>query len=147
MKLNSMTERKNRNRNPRIMIVDDETDILSVIKRGLEVKKEFEVEVFSRGEDALRKIGSHPQNYYDLIITDIRMPHMNGFELYRRIRETNQSIRIAFITAFEINKDEFSKVIPSVEVTDFISKPVSIANLKEKIRSMLTDYSVNAAAM
>ena len=146
MKHNSMTERKNRNRNPRIMIVDDETDILSVIKRGLEVKKEFEVEVFSRGEDALRIIGSHPQNYYDLIITDIRMPHMNGFELYRRIRETNQSIRIAFITAFEINKDEFSKVIPSVEVTDFISKPVSIANLKEKIRSMLPDYSVNAAA-
>ena len=147
MKHNCMTERKNRNRNPRIMIVDDETDILSVIKRGLEVKKEFEVEVFSRGEDALREIGSHPQNYYDLIITDIRTPHMNGFELYRRIRETNQSIRIAFITAFEINKDEFSKVIPSVEVTDFISKPVSIANLKEKIRSILPDYSVNAAAM
>jgi DNA-binding response OmpR family regulator len=147
MKHISMTERKNRNRNPRIMIVDDEADILSVIKRGLEVKKEFEVDVFSRGEDALREIESHPQNYYDLIITDIRMPQMNGFELYRRIRETNQSIRIAFITAFEINKDEFSKVIPSVEVTDFISKPVSIANLREKIRSMLTDYSVNAAAM
>ena len=147
MKHISMTERKNRNRNPRIMIVDDEADILSVIKRGLEAKKEFEVDVFSRGEDALREIESHPQNYYDLIITDIRMPQMNGFELYRRIRETNQSIRIAFITAFEINKDEFSKGIPSVEVTDFISKPVSIANLREKIRSMLTDYSVNAAAM
>ena len=142
-----MTERKNRNRTPRIMIVDDEADILSVIKRGLEAKKELEVEVFSSAEAALKDFEVHPQNYYDLIITDIRMPNMNGFELYRRIRELEPSVRIAFITAFEINKEEFSKVIPSVEVTDFISKPVSIAILREKIRVMLPDRSVNAEAM
>ena len=142
-----MTERKNRNRTPRIMIVDDEADILSVIKRGLEAKKELEVEVFSSAEEALKDFEAHPHNYYDLIITDIRMPNMNGFELYRRIRELDPSVRIAFITAFEINKEEFSKVIPSVEVTDFISKPVSIAILREKIRVMLPDRSVNAEAM
>jgi CheY-like chemotaxis protein len=142
-----MTERKNRNRTPRIMIVDDEADILSVIKRGLEAKKELEVEIFSSAEAALKYFEAHPQNYYDLIITDIRMPNMNGFELYRRIRELDPSVRIAFITAFEINKEEFSKVIPSVEVTDFISKPVSIAILREKIRVMLPDRSVNAEAM
>ena len=142
-----MTERKNRNRTPRIMIVDDEVDILSVIKRGLEAKKELEVVVFSSAEAALKNFEGHPQNYYDLVITDIRMPNMNGFELYRRIREFDPSVRIGFITAFEINKEEFSKVIPSVEVTDFISKPVSIANLREKIRSMLPDRSVNAEAM
>ena len=56
-------------------------------------------------------------------------------------------MKIVFITAFEINKAEFIKVIPSVEVIDFISKPVSIANLKEKIRSMLPDYFVNAPTM
>lgn len=142
-----MTERKNRNRTPRIMIVDDEVDILSVIKRGLEAKKELDVEVFSSAEAALKSFEAHSQNYYDLIITDIRMPNMNGFELYRRIRELDISVRIAFITAFEINKEEFSKVIPSVEVTDFISKPVSIAILREKIRVMLPDRSVNADAM
>lgn len=142
-----MTERKNRNRTPRIMIVDDEADILSVIKRGLEAKKELEVEVFSSAEAALKSFEAHSQNYYDLIITDIRMPNMNGFELYRRIRELDISVRIAFITAFEINKEEFSKVIPSVEVTDFISKPVSIAILRAKIRVMLPDRSVNADAM
>jgi CheY-like chemotaxis protein len=129
------------------MIVDDEADILSVIKRGLEAKKELEVAVFSSAEAALKDFEAHPHNYYDLIITDIRMPNMNGFELYRRIRELDPSVRIAFITAFEINKEEFSKVIPSVEVTDFISKPVSIAILREKIRVMLPDRSVNAEAM
>jgi DNA-binding response OmpR family regulator len=142
-----MTERKNRNRSPRIMIVDDEPDILSVIKRGLEAKKEFEVDIFSSGEAALKNFETRSENYYDLIITDIRMPNMNGFELYRRIRELSSSVRIAFITAFEINKEEFSKVIPSVEVTDFISKPVSITILREKIRVMLPDRSVNAEAM
>lgn len=141
-----MTERKNRNRSPRIMIVDDEPDILSVIKRGLEAKKEFEIDIFSSGEAALKKFEAHLDNYYDLIITDIRMPNMNGFELYRRIRELDPSVRIAFITAFEINKEEFSKVIPSVEVTDFISKPVSITILREKIRAILPDRSVNAEA-
>lgn len=141
-----MTERKNRSRSPRIMIVDDEPDILSVIKRGLESKKEFEIDIFSSGEAALKNFEAHLDSYYDLIITDIRMPNMNGFELYRRIRELDPSVRIAFITAFEINKEEFSKVIPSVEVTDFISKPVSITILREKIRAILPDRHVNAEA-
>jgi two-component system response regulator ChvI len=48
-------------------------------------------------------------------------------------------MKIAFITAFEINKEEFSKVIPSVNVTHFISKPVSISKLREKIKSILED--------
>ena len=142
-----MAERKNRNPKPRIMIVDDEADILSVIKRGLESDKEFEVEAFSAADEAISNFETHPPNYYDLVITDIRMPNMNGFELYRHIKEADPSVRIAFITAFEINKTEFIKVIPSIEVIDFISKPVSIANLKEKIRSMLPEYFVNAPTM
>jgi two-component system response regulator ChvI len=113
----------------------------------LESDKEFEVEAFSAADDAISNFETHPPNYYDLVITDIRMPNMNGFELYRHIKEADPSVRIAFITAFEINKAEFIKVIPSVEVIDFISKPVSIANLKEKIRSMLPDYFVNAPTM
>jgi two-component system response regulator ChvI len=54
-------------------------------------------------------------------------------------------MKIAFITAFEINKEEFSKVIPSVNVTDFISKPVSISKLREKIKSILEDNHTDSA--
>jgi DNA-binding response OmpR family regulator len=122
------------------MFVDDEKDILSTVKRGLESNNAFTVETFSSGESALEAFESNPENYYDLVITDIRMPKMNGFELYRRIKERNQSMKIAFITAFEINKEEFNKVMPSVNVIDFISKPLSISSLITKLKSMLKYY-------
>ena len=139
-----MAESKKTSSPPRIMIVDDESDILSVIKRGLESKNDFMVDTFSKADDAIENFQDHPPNYYDLVITDIRMPKVNGFELYRRIKDTNPNMKIAFITAFEINKEEFSKVIPSVNVTHFISKPVSISKLREKIKSILEDSDTEA---
>lgn len=139
-----MAESKKTSSPPRIMIVDDESDILSVIKRGLESKNDFMVDTFSKADDAIENFQNHPPNYYDLVITDIRMPKVNGFELYRRIKDTNPDMKIAFITAFEINKEEFSKVIPSVNVTHFISKPVSISKLREKIKSILDDNDTEA---
>jgi DNA-binding NtrC family response regulator len=122
---------------PRIMVVDDERDILSIVKRGLESKNRFKVETFIDAESALESLKENSDNYYDLVLTDIRMPKINGFELYRRIKESNPNMKIVFITAFEINKDEFSKVIPSVDVIDFISKPVSMSTLITKLNSIL----------
>ncbi len=122
---------------PRIMVVDDERDILSILKRGLESKNRFKVDTFMDAESALESLKENSDDYYDLVLTDIRMPKINGFELYRRIRESNPHMKVVFITAFEINKDEFSKVIPSVDVIDFISKPVSMATLITKLNSIL----------
>jgi two-component system response regulator ChvI len=62
---------------------------------------------------------------------------MTGFELYRKIKEKNPSMKIVFITAFEINKEEFSKVLPSIEVKDFIIKPISMTNLRIKLKEVL----------
>ncbi|HZD34511.1 MAG TPA: response regulator [Nitrososphaeraceae archaeon] len=158
---------------PRIMVVDDEKDILRIIKRDLEsplstsemtaphnagaqqdkgeseaggdlyrkrVGDAFMVETFSNGRSALEALDSHPNDYYDLVVTDIRMPQMNGFELYRKIKERNPSMKIVFITAFEINKEEFNKVLPSIEVKDFIIKPISMTNLRIKLNEVLKGY-------
>jgi YesN/AraC family two-component response regulator len=119
------------------MVVDDERDILSIIKRGLELKNRFQVDTFIDAEHALESLKKKPNDYYDLVLTDIRMPKINGFELYRRIKENNPHMKIVFITAFEINKEEFTKVIPSVDVLDFISKPVSMSTLINKLTSIL----------
>jgi YesN/AraC family two-component response regulator len=119
------------------MVVDDERDILSIVKRGLESKNRFQVEIFIDAESALTSLKENSNEYYDLVLTDIRMPKINGFELYRRIKESNPSMKIVFITAFEINKEEFSKVIPSLDVVDFISKPVSMSTLISKLNSIL----------
>jgi DNA-binding response OmpR family regulator len=142
-----MTKSTRRSSPFRIMLVDDEKDILSTVKRGLESNNTFKVDTFPSGEAALQAFESHPENYYDLVITDIRMPKMNGFELYRSIKEKNQTMKIAFITAFEINKEEFNKVMPSVNVIDFISKPVSISNLITKLKTMLTSYQQSPASL
>lgn len=126
------------NKLARVMVVDDEKDILRIIKRDLEVTNEFMVEIFSSGIEALNAFKNHEVGYYDAIITDIRMPKMNGFELYRQIKEINPQTKIAFITAFEINKDEFNKVLPSIEVKDFIIKPIDMDDLIFKIKSMVS---------
>ena len=132
-----MTTGGRRQNSPIIMVVDDENDILAIMKAGLESKGGFSVDIFNSGEDALRGFASRPQDYYDLLLTDIMMPKMSGFDLYRRIREKNQSIPIAFITAFEINEDEFSKVMPSIKVRDFIQKPIQISDLAERLNAIL----------
>jgi YesN/AraC family two-component response regulator len=120
------------------MVVDDEKDILRIIKRDLEADtNSFRVDTFSSSELALQAFDNHPKDYYDLILTDIRMPKINGFELYRRIKEKNPSMKIAFITAFEINKEEFSKVLPSIDVKDFIIKPISMSHLIVKLKSIV----------
>jgi DNA-binding response OmpR family regulator len=126
------------NKLARIMVVDDEKDILRIIKRDLEVTNEFQVETFSSAIEALNAFKTHDLGYYDAIITDIRMPKMNGFELYRQVKELNPNTKIAFITAFEINKDEFNKVLPSIEVKDFIIKPIDMDDLILKIKSMVS---------
>ena len=129
---------RHQNSPPRIMIVDDEKDILAILKSGLQSKGGFVVDTFNSGEAAVQAFASKSADHYDVVLTDIRMPKMNGFELYRKIREKNGSIPIAFITAFEINEDEFSKVMPSIKVRDFIKKPIRIPDLVEKLNAILS---------
>src|ERR1051326_8577651 len=139
-----------RNQPRRIMVVDDERDILRIIKRDLETGDHgitFSVDAFFDSETALDNFCSHPADYYELVLTDIRMPKMNGFELYRRIKKKNHSMKIAFITEFEINKEEFNKVMPSVNVIDFISKPLSVSSLITKLKSMLKNYPESPATL
>lgn len=136
----SNNQPRQRNSPPRIMVVDDEKDILRIIKRDLESsdsKFTFKVDAFSDSELALSAFKSHPNDYYDLVLTDIRMPKMNGFELYRHIKQRNPAMKIAFITAFEITKEEFSKVLPSIDVKHFIKKPITMSNLRPKLRSII----------
>jgi YesN/AraC family two-component response regulator len=123
----------------KLMVVDDEKDILRIIKRDLEANNNntFKVDTFYSSELAIQTFDSHPKDYYDLVLTDIRMPKINGFELYRRIKEKSPSMKIAFITAFEINKEEFNKVLPSIDVKDFIIKPISMSDLSSKLKSIV----------
>jgi len=117
----------------KILVVDDEIDIATSIKEGL-IKNGFEVDAYNEPQKALSDFKS---NVYNLVLIDIRMPKMNGFELCREIKKKDDNAKICFITAFEIYYDEFKKVFPTVNVSCFIRKPFSINELVLHIKSEL----------
>lgn len=117
----------------KILVVDDEPDITSSIKNGLQ-RKGFEVDTYNDPTDALSNFKS---DVYDLLLIDIRMPKMNGFELYREVKKKSSNVRICFFTAFEVYYDEFRKMFPNLEVKCFIRKPITINDLVTHINSEL----------
>ncbi len=118
----------------RLLLVDDNSDITKVLKYGLEVNG-FQVDAYTHSIEAL---DAFKPDVYDLVILDIRMPGLSGFELYREIKKRDSAITACFLSAFEIYPDEFEKVFPSLkEVKTIIKKPVSINNLLNEIAPLL----------
>ncbi|WP_187147440.1 response regulator [Candidatus Nitrososphaera gargensis] len=68
---------------------------------------------------------------------DIRMPLMNGFELFKNIRKIDRKVKVCFITAFEIYFDEFRRVFPKIDVSCFVRKPITINQLAKIVREEL----------
>jgi two-component system, OmpR family, response regulator ChvI len=117
----------------RIAVVDDEPDITTVLKRGLE-HHGFAVDAFNDPQAALE---SFKPGHYDLMIIDIRMPKLNGFDLYRELRKKDGGVKVCFLTAFEIYYEEFRKMFPTIDVRAFIRKPVSISNLVSQVNTTI----------
>ena len=118
---------QSRNSTPHIMVVDDAEDILLMIKIGLQ-EKNFNVDTFSSAKSALEAFERHAPDYYNLVLTDIRMPNMNGFALYLYLKEKNPFLKIVFMTAFDIALQEFREIIPAIEINDIIKKPNEVTN-------------------
>jgi two-component system, OmpR family, response regulator ChvI len=121
----------------RILLVDDERDINTVVRKGLE-RVGFKVRAFNNPLDALSKFEA---GSYDVALLDIRMPSMNGFELYKKLREIDSKIKVCFITAFEMYEEEFKKLFPSYEVRCFIKKPIKPTDLIAEIEKILLPSS------
>jgi DNA-binding response OmpR family regulator len=117
----------------RILIVDDEPDIAQVLKMGLE-KNGFVVDIYN---DPLDVVSNFKADSYDLLLLDIRMPKMTGFELYDRLHQIDEKAKICFITAYELYYDEFKRMFPKIKVDCFIRKPVSINDLARVIKDEL----------
>ena len=117
----------------RILIVDDEPDIAQVLKMGLE-RNGFAVDSYN---DPLDVVSNFKADSYDLLLLDIKMPKMNGFELYSKLHQIDEKAKICLITAYEIYYDEFKRMFPKIKVDCFIRKPVSINNLAHLIKDEL----------
>jgi len=123
-------------RKRRILIVDDESDVGLSLKIVLE-KYGFAVDCFTDPEAALNGFNN---DSYDLVILDIKMPKMNGFELYDKLKSSDSTIKALFLTALKelYDYDDFKrKVFPKLGERHFIQKPVSNIRLLDQIDSIL----------
>ena len=118
-----------------IMIVDDEQDIL-VTYNSMLYGEGYNVKTFSNPHEALLHFAHADKSYYDLIILDIRMPSLNGLQLYHRLKAINKDVKILFLSALEAS-DEISSVFPELKYGDIIRKPISKEHFVEKINALL----------
>jgi two-component system, OmpR family, response regulator ChvI len=117
----------------KILIVDDEADITFTLKEGIEKSGSFSVDTFNDPQLALSNFKS---GYYDLLIIDIRMPGMTGFELYRKVRDIDSKVTACFITAFETYYEKFrQEFFPLEEIKGFIRKPIQIEDLERFVKA------------
>jgi DNA-binding response OmpR family regulator len=121
-------------RGKRIMVVDDEHDLTLFYRMSLEYHG-FEVETFN---DPSQALSNFKTDYYDLIILDIKMPNMDGFELYKEIKEKDPNVRACFLTASELYYKKFrSREYSTLDKELFIRKPIENEELIQEIKRLI----------
>ncbi len=120
--------------NNRILVVDDEPDLTQVSTLALEYHG-FKVDSFNDPQEALAKF---KPGSYDLIILDIKMPKMDGFELYHKIKKKDNNANICFLTASELYYEEFrKKEYYALDKSMFIRKSIDNEELVKEINKMI----------
>ena len=119
----------------RIMVVDDDSDIALTLRMGLEISdKTMKVACYDNPVTALSEFRP---DFYDLLLIDINMPVMNGFELCQKLLKKDISVRVCFMTSGEINMDAMREVHPLKSIGCFIKKPITIDALVQRIKAEL----------
>lgn len=119
-----------------ILVVDDDLDIGNALKAGLE-QYGFNV---SLHDDPLSMLSSYKSGQYNLLVLDIHMPKLNGFELYKLIKKIDDKAMVCFLTAFEEYSDEFKTEFPDMDMKYFIRKPIPMKELIERITSIAKEH-------
>ncbi len=107
---------------PKILLVDDEIDDLFVLENFLTLGG-FEVKSFSNPREALVDYINADPSSYDLVISDIRMPEINGFQLYYRLKSIKNDVKVLFATCLEM-AEEVLTIIPELKLEQVIQKPI-----------------------
>ena len=118
-----------------VLLVDDEQDIINTIKRWLQADG-FRVYGFADPSQALQFFQNNCDEI-DLVLADIRMQKMNGFELVKKIKAIRPETKVVFMTALETDHQELSKELPSIKIDGFVSKPGHLEKLVSDIKKII----------
>ncbi len=118
-----------------VLLIDDDVDILTIFKHSL-AQAGMHTYGFTNPMLAVEHF-RRDANSYDIVVTDIRMPRMNGFQVARAVKQIRPDIKVAFATSFDINKSEFDKIFPSIEADAFITKKPIKPSMSTEISSVL----------
>jgi CheY-like chemotaxis protein len=121
----------------KILIVDDESDTTSSLSLSLEDSGLFEVDLFN---DALVALSKFRPNNYDLLLLDVNMPKMSGYELYNEILKVDNKVKVCFIGTHNIDYNALKTRFSSQEIDSFITKPflrkpIIVRKLIEKVET------------
>ena len=120
---------------PRVLVVDDEPDINLTFKTGLEANG-FIVDAFS---DPILALSNFKPGVYDLLLLDVRMPQINGFELYEKFRKLDSNVKACFITAHDVYYQSLKEIFPASKemllsgAKGVLRKPILIHDLIETV--------------
>ena len=117
----------------RVLIVDDEPDVNLAVKTALE-QNDYKVDAF---KDPLLALEDFRKGLYDLLILDIKMPNMNGFQLYREIKKIDDEVKICFLTAGEMYHGAYADIFNELDTNCFIRKPMENQELLKHINEII----------
>jgi len=123
----------------RIMLVDDDKDILYTFRTIL-TSQGLQVDSYYDPHEALNVFTQTSNNYYDLVILDIRMPRLNGLELYSKLKLIDRDIKVLFVSALDAS-EELLSIIPGVEAENILRKPLEINYFVSAVKRNLSLFS------
>jgi DNA-binding response OmpR family regulator len=125
----------NNNKKSRVLLVDDEADVVHLVKVGLE-RDGFEVDGYT---DPVLALQNFKSGLYQLLVLDIKMPRMDGIELFNRIKKEDDKARVCFFTALEPFASNYKKLPQDPQDKFlFVSKPISIPKMTKQIEQFLS---------
>jgi two-component system response regulator ChvI len=132
---------KQTSHHPTVMLVDDEPDILEVFKSYL-ISEGYHVEAFSDSYMALQSFARSEPQHYDLLILDIRMPTINGLQLYQRLKAVDPYVKVIFLSALDAT-DELVSILDGVMSADVIRKPINRKHFIQKVKATIESSHSN----
>jgi CheY-like chemotaxis protein len=124
-----------------IILVDDEKDLLMSFHLLLKIEGYRNLKTFSDSKDLLKHISDIDPSYYKLAIIDIRMPEINGIQLYQILKILNPSIKIIFMTALDA-VNELASLYAEVKPTDILKKPVDPEHFVKTVNDKVNDIGI-----